>query len=148
MTGDCHVRFCERLRGEIPLCLLGEITLAVELFRGKAHFAWWDEVVRIKSEKGENLTMTAEFGPHLLCGPTLMTKSRWSTTGWLIWYDAAFEIQVCQLRKATYSGCVNTYFLSYKSNWYRHHSLPSRKTGCGRLTSQSPSVLSKVFVNS
>lgn len=22
MTGDCHVRFCERLRGEIPLCLL------------------------------------------------------------------------------------------------------------------------------
>ena len=26
MTGDCHVRFCERLRGETPLCLLGEIT--------------------------------------------------------------------------------------------------------------------------
>ena len=25
MTGDCHVRFCERLRGETPLCLLGEI---------------------------------------------------------------------------------------------------------------------------
>jgi hypothetical protein len=24
MTGDCHVRFCERLRGEIPLGLLGE----------------------------------------------------------------------------------------------------------------------------
>lgn len=24
MTGDCHVRFCERLRGETPLCLLGE----------------------------------------------------------------------------------------------------------------------------
>jgi hypothetical protein len=24
MTGDCHVRFCERLRGESPLCLLGE----------------------------------------------------------------------------------------------------------------------------
>jgi hypothetical protein len=23
MTGDCHVRFCERLRGEIPLDLLG-----------------------------------------------------------------------------------------------------------------------------
>jgi hypothetical protein len=23
MTGDCHVRFCERLRGETPLCLLG-----------------------------------------------------------------------------------------------------------------------------
>jgi hypothetical protein len=23
MTGDCHVRFCERLRGESPLCLLG-----------------------------------------------------------------------------------------------------------------------------
>jgi hypothetical protein len=27
MTGDCHVRFCERLRGEIPLCLLGVKTL-------------------------------------------------------------------------------------------------------------------------
>jgi hypothetical protein len=26
MTGDCHVRFCERLRGETPLCLLGAIT--------------------------------------------------------------------------------------------------------------------------
>ena len=25
MTGDCHVRFCERLRGETPLCLLGVI---------------------------------------------------------------------------------------------------------------------------
>ena len=24
MTGDCHVRFCERFRGESPLCLLGE----------------------------------------------------------------------------------------------------------------------------
>ena len=23
MTGDCHVRFCERLGGEIPPCLLG-----------------------------------------------------------------------------------------------------------------------------
>lgn len=29
----------------------------------KAHFAWWDEVVRIKSSKGEKLTMTTEFGP-------------------------------------------------------------------------------------
>ena len=25
MTGDCHVRFCERLRGETPLCLLGDL---------------------------------------------------------------------------------------------------------------------------
>ena len=25
MTGDCHVRFCERLAGEIPACLLGRI---------------------------------------------------------------------------------------------------------------------------
>ena len=23
MTGDCHVRFCERLAGAIPACLLG-----------------------------------------------------------------------------------------------------------------------------
>jgi len=23
MTGDCHVRFCERLAGETPACLLG-----------------------------------------------------------------------------------------------------------------------------
>jgi len=29
----------------------------------QAHFTWCDEVVRIKSEKGEKLTMTAEFGP-------------------------------------------------------------------------------------
>ncbi len=28
-----------------------------------AHFAWWDEVVKIKTEKGEKLTMTTEFGP-------------------------------------------------------------------------------------
>ena len=27
MTGDCHVRFCERFRGENPLYLLGD-TLA------------------------------------------------------------------------------------------------------------------------
>jgi hypothetical protein len=26
MTGDCHVRFCERLRGETPLCLLGALS--------------------------------------------------------------------------------------------------------------------------
>ncbi|MCM4161841.1 hypothetical protein DHB64_18325 [Antarcticibacterium sp. W02-3] len=31
MTGDCHVRFCERLRGETPLCLLGGFL---------ARFAW------------------------------------------------------------------------------------------------------------
>jgi hypothetical protein len=24
MMGDYHVRFCERLRGETPLCLLGD----------------------------------------------------------------------------------------------------------------------------
>lgn len=24
MMGDYHVRFCERLRGETPLCLLGK----------------------------------------------------------------------------------------------------------------------------
>jgi hypothetical protein len=29
----------------------------------QAHFAWWDEVVRIKSEQGGKLTMTTEFGP-------------------------------------------------------------------------------------
>ena len=23
MTGDCHVRICERLAGETPACLLG-----------------------------------------------------------------------------------------------------------------------------
>jgi len=28
-----------------------------------AHFKWWDKVVEIKSEKGEHLTMTTEFGP-------------------------------------------------------------------------------------
>jgi hypothetical protein len=28
-----------------------------------AHFAWWDEVVKMKTEKGEKLTMTTEFGP-------------------------------------------------------------------------------------
>lgn len=25
MTGDCHVRFCERLAGETPACLLGDL---------------------------------------------------------------------------------------------------------------------------
>lgn len=24
MTGDCHVRLCERLAGETPACLLGQ----------------------------------------------------------------------------------------------------------------------------
>ena len=28
MTGDCHVRFCERLGGEIPPCLLGDFSSA------------------------------------------------------------------------------------------------------------------------
>jgi hypothetical protein len=28
-----------------------------------AHFAWWDKVVELKSNKGELLTMTTEFGP-------------------------------------------------------------------------------------
>ena len=30
--GDCHVRFCERLRGETPLCLLGEKQKIPSLF--------------------------------------------------------------------------------------------------------------------
>lgn len=29
----------------------------------QAHFNWWDEVVKIKAENGEKLTMTTEFGP-------------------------------------------------------------------------------------
>jgi len=29
MMGDYHVRFCERLRGETPLCLLGGNKLEV-----------------------------------------------------------------------------------------------------------------------
>ncbi len=31
MTGDCHVRFCERLRGETPLCLLGKTQICPKL---------------------------------------------------------------------------------------------------------------------
>ena len=43
----------------------------------QAHFAWWDEVVRLKASKGETLTMTTEFGPppymwtHLKTGQPL-----------------------------------------------------------------------------
>jgi len=29
----------------------------------KAHFAWWDEIVKIKKQKGEVLTVLTEFGP-------------------------------------------------------------------------------------
>lgn len=29
----------------------------------EAHFAWWDKVVSMKSERGDILTMTTEFGP-------------------------------------------------------------------------------------
>jgi sugar phosphate isomerase/epimerase len=29
----------------------------------KAHFAWWDAVVKLKKEKGERLTVLTEFGP-------------------------------------------------------------------------------------
>jgi sugar phosphate isomerase/epimerase len=29
----------------------------------KAHFAWWDEVVKLKQAKGETLTVLTEFGP-------------------------------------------------------------------------------------
>lgn len=29
-----------------------------------AHFAWWDDVVALKKEKGELLTVTPEFGPR------------------------------------------------------------------------------------
>lgn len=28
-----------------------------------AHFAWWDKIVELKSETGQTLTMTTEFGP-------------------------------------------------------------------------------------
>jgi hypothetical protein len=35
MTGDCHVRFCERLRGETPLCLLGERKKIPAILRGR-----------------------------------------------------------------------------------------------------------------
>jgi hypothetical protein len=39
MTGDCHVRFCERMRGVIPLVLLGEISvdLSVIICYTKVH---------------------------------------------------------------------------------------------------------------
>ncbi|MDP3150719.1 MAG: hypothetical protein Q8N83_16485, partial [Ignavibacteria bacterium] len=33
MTGDCHVRFCERLKGETPFDLLGERILCYTKFR-------------------------------------------------------------------------------------------------------------------
>ena len=31
MTGDCHVRFCERLGGETPPCLLGAYVVNIRL---------------------------------------------------------------------------------------------------------------------
>jgi hypothetical protein len=38
MTGDCHVRFCERLRGETPLCLLGVFAACPAALRGAILF--------------------------------------------------------------------------------------------------------------
>jgi hypothetical protein len=35
MTGDCHVRFCERLRGATPLCLLGASAREKKVTRAK-----------------------------------------------------------------------------------------------------------------
>ena len=29
----------------------------------RAHFGWWDQVVKMKIDQGQNLTMTTEFGP-------------------------------------------------------------------------------------
>ena len=33
MTGDCHVRFCERLGGETPPCLLGDFAVNSNNFK-------------------------------------------------------------------------------------------------------------------
>ena len=37
MMGDYQVRFCERLRGETPLCLLGGFSEIKALFLRKIH---------------------------------------------------------------------------------------------------------------
>jgi len=38
MTGDCHVRFCERFRGEIPLYLL-------DLFLSAYQSVRWQDIL-------------------------------------------------------------------------------------------------------
>ncbi|MDP3149878.1 MAG: hypothetical protein Q8N83_12185 [Ignavibacteria bacterium] len=38
MTGDCHVRFCERLKGETPFDLLGERILLHEALEEDTKF--------------------------------------------------------------------------------------------------------------
>jgi hypothetical protein len=40
MTGDCHVRFCERLRGEIPLCLLGVVQRGINTKHQSPQRSW------------------------------------------------------------------------------------------------------------
>jgi hypothetical protein len=47
MTGDCHVRFCERLRGETPLCLLGETKYFYFFSKKEAH-------AKLQSRQGFN----------------------------------------------------------------------------------------------
>ncbi|MDP3148533.1 MAG: hypothetical protein Q8N83_05330, partial [Ignavibacteria bacterium] len=37
MTGDCHVRFCERLKGETPFDLLGERNLVLTRSARRRH---------------------------------------------------------------------------------------------------------------
>ncbi|GLR15872.1 sugar phosphate isomerase/epimerase family protein [Portibacter lacus] len=57
-TGHIHSRIGFQEAPQIPNPDDDQYKAAIE-----AHFAWWDEVVRIKAEKQETLTMTTEFGP-------------------------------------------------------------------------------------
>ena len=50
MMGDYHVRFCERLAGETPACLLGLVLLWV-----KEHGTPDKELLKIILEKPKNI---------------------------------------------------------------------------------------------
>lgn len=57
-TGHIHSRIGFQEGPQIPNADDNQFEGAI-----KAHFEWWDAIVKMKTEKGEKLTMTTEFGP-------------------------------------------------------------------------------------
>ncbi len=62
-----------------------------------AHFAWWDQVVKNKIDRGEVLTMTAEFGP-----PDYMATVPFTHQPLVdLWDVNAYMLQTCKERYAS-----------------------------------------------
>ncbi len=47
----------------------------------KAHFAWWDEVAKMKRAKGEVMTVLTEFGPADYMPTLPYTRQPWQING-------------------------------------------------------------------